>query len=145
MRKFSRVLAVLPFLVAACAGNPEPGDEGYPYNLNGTYDAEFVTDEDGQAFAGSLTLGTAQGGVVTGMMELRDPATVEGDVEGLIFEDELTITIPYTIIDNGCSGVASGLGVIAEGGDSVTGHVDIADECGGPSGATFTLTRAAGE
>ena len=73
-------------------------------------------------------------------MALTNPFTVDGDVEGLIFDDELTLTIPYTIAENGCSGVASGTGVIADGGGSVVGHLDIADECDGPSGATFSLT-----
>jgi len=140
MRRAPFAAVAFAFLAAACAGNPEPGDDGYAYNVNGEYAAEFVTDDDGTAIYGTVTLATAPGGIVTGKMALTNPFTVDGEVEGLLFEDELTISIPYTIAENGCSGVTAGTGVVSEGGGSIVGHMDIADECGGPTGATFSLT-----
>ena len=140
MRKAPLAAIGFGFLAAACAGNPKPGDNGYAYNVNGEYAAEFVTDDDGTALYGTLTLVTAKDGIVTGRMALTSPFTVEGEVDGLLFEDELTISIPYTIAENGCSGVAAGTGIVAEGGGSIDGHMDIADECEGASGATFSLT-----
>lgn len=126
--------------LAACAGNPEPGEPGYAFNLNGEYSAEFVAD-DGQVYSGTMQLETAVGGAVTGVMALRDPVTVDGELEGLIVGAELTMTVPYSIVENGCSGVASGSGVIVEGGGSVTGSVEIDDECSGaPFSAEFTFT-----
>ena len=140
MKKAPLAAVVIAFLAVACAGNPEPGDDGYAYNVNGEYAAEFVTDDDGTAIYGTVTLATEPGGIVTGKMALTNPFTVDGDVEGLLFDDELTISIPYTIAENGCNGVTAGTGVVSEGGGSIVGHMDIADECGGPTGATFSLT-----
>lgn len=140
MKRVTPAILAFALFVAACAGNPEPGDDGYAYNVNGEYAVEFITDDDGTAIYGTITLATASGGIVTGVMALTNPFTVDGDVEGLLFEDELTITVPYTIAENGCSGVAAGTGIVTEGGGSVAGHVDIADECGGPTGATFSMT-----
>jgi hypothetical protein len=129
-------------LLAACAGNPAPGYEGYAFNLNGEYAAEFISHDDGMAFTGTITLGTARGGDVSGTMALRDPFTVDGDLEGIIEGSLFTMTVPYTIVENGCAGVATGTGEIAEGGGTVTGEVEIADECqGAPMGASFTLSR----
>jgi hypothetical protein len=126
--------------LVACAGNPEPGEPGYAFNLNGEYVAEFLAD-DGSAYTGTIELETGVGGVVTGVMALNSPATVDGTVEGLIVGAELEISIPYAILENGCGGVAAGSGIIAEGGGSVSGDVDINDECqDAPLSATFTLT-----
>lgn len=127
--------------LVACAGNPEPGEPGYAYNLNGEYAVEFVAD-DGQAYSGTMQLETAVGGAVTGVMALRDPFTIDGDLEGTIVGAELTISVPYSIVENGCSGVAAGGGTVAEGGGSVTGSVEINDECAGaPFAAEFTFTQ----
>lgn len=132
--------AALSIGLAACAGNPEPGEPGYAFNVNGEYAVEFVA-EDGQVYAGTMQLETAGGGAVTGVMAILDPVTIDGDVEGLILGAELTLTVPYSIVENGCSGVASGGGVVSEGGGSVAGTVEINDECAGaPMAATFTFT-----
>lgn len=133
-------IAALSFGATACAGNPEPGEPGYAFNLNGDYAVEFVAD-DGQVYTGSMQFETAVGGAVSGVMALRDPVTVDGELEGEIVGAELTLTVPYSIVENGCSGVASGTGVIAEGGGSVSGSVEIEDECAGaPFAAEFTFT-----
>lgn len=133
-------IAALSVGLAACAGNPEPGEPGYAFNVNGEYAVEFVAD-DGQVYTGTMQLETGAGGAVTGVMAIRDPVTIDGDLEGLIIGAELTLTVPYSIIENGCSGVASGDGVVAEGGGSVAGTVEINDECAGaPFAADFTFT-----
>ena len=49
--------AVLSFGLAACAGNPEPGEPGYAFNVNGEYAIEFVAD-DGQVYTGTMQLET---------------------------------------------------------------------------------------
>lgn len=141
MAILTRPPALALVALAACAGNPEPGEPGYDYNVDGAYSAEFLAD-DGQAYGGTVDLATGAGGTVTGTMTLTDPMTVDGTVEGLVVGSELTVTISYTIPDTGCSGVASGGGTIAEGGGQVVGDVEILDECGGaPLTATFTFER----
>jgi hypothetical protein len=142
MRRHWIGLGLAVALITACAGNPAPGDEGYAFNLNGEYAAEFITHDDGMAITGTVTLGTARGGDVSGTMALQDPFTVDGDVAGIIEGSLFTMTVPYTIVENGCAGVATGTGEIAEGGGTVSGEIEIADECeGAPMGADFTLTR----
>lgn len=134
-------LAAVLALGIACGGNPEPGEPGYAYNLDGEYNAEFAAD-DGVAYSGVMALETAPGGAVSGTMSLSNPVVVNGTVEGLIVGAELSISVPYEIPDNGCTGVASGTAIIEEGGGAVNGSVDIADECGGaPLSAAFTLWR----
>lgn len=133
-------IAGLSIGLAACAGNPEPGEPGYAFNVDGEYDVEFVAD-DGQVYTGTMQIETGAGGAVTGVMAIRDPVTIDGDLEGLIVGAELTMTVPYSIVENGCSGVASGGGVVSEGGGSVAGTVEIDDECSGaPFSAEFTFT-----
>ncbi len=134
-------IAALSVGLAACAGNPEPGEPGYAFNVNGEYAVEFVAD-DGQVYTGTMQLETGIGGAVTGVMAINDPVTIDGDLEGLIIGAELTMTVPYSVIENGCSGVASGGGVVAEGGGAVSGTVEINDECGdAPFAADFTFTQ----
>lgn len=135
-----RICPALAMLIVACAGNPQPGDSGYAYNVSGEYAAEFIAD-DGTVITGTIQLATGSGGAVTGSMALTDPFTVTGEIEGLVVGSQLTITVPYQIEETGSSGVASGTAEIAEGGASVVGSVDISDDSGGPSAASFTLQR----
>ena len=46
MRPTASAMFVVPLLLAlvACAGNPKPGEQGYPYNLSGSYQAEFLVE-----------------------------------------------------------------------------------------------------
>ena len=128
-------------VLAACGGNPAPGDEGYAYNVSGEYAAEFIAD-DGTVITGTVTMATARGGAVTGKLALDNPFTVTGDIEGVIDGSEMSLTMPYAIEETGCTGVASGIAQIAEGGGSLDGMIDIADDCGeAPSTATFSLVR----
>lgn len=134
--------ATLVVALSACAGNPEPGEPGYAFNVEGEYAAEFV-DDDGQTYSGTMQLSTGEGGAVSGTMSLTDPMTIGGTAEGLVVGAQLQIAVSYTIPDTGCSGVASGTGTIEEGGGRVAGDVEIEDECGdAPSAATFALTRS---
>lgn len=134
-------VAVLAIAVA-CAGAPRPGEPGYAYNLDGEYMAEFAAD-DGAVYTGTMALETLEGGEVTGTMSLTAPAEIEGSVQGLVVGADLSLTVDYEIVGQGCGGVASGGGTIDEGGDSASGSVEISDGCGGgaPTGASFTLSR----
>ncbi len=131
--------------VTACAGNPQPGDPDYPYNINGEYQAEFVAD-DGSLYTGTITLATSMGGMVSGQMALTDPLGVDGSIEGALVPDEdgnytmVDITVTYTIPDVNCGGVGVGSGIIEEGGGAVAGTMEIQDDCQGPISTTFTLT-----
>lgn len=136
-------VAAAPIVIAtaaACAGNPQPGDSGYAYNVSDAYAAEFVVDN--ASYTGSMTLETAPGGVVTGSMNVTSPATITGSVEGMISADTLTFESDYEIADNGCSGIVTGVGVVAEGGGSVSGTMDVYDACGDVTlEGSFDLTR----
>ena len=55
-----KLIPTKPALASACAGNPEPGESGYPYNLAGRYQAEFLVD--GAPYRGTIDLSTAPGG-----------------------------------------------------------------------------------
>lgn len=135
-------LVAAAFALAACGGPPQPGEPGYAYNVDGEYAAEFDTD-DGTVYTGTMRLETGPGGQVTGTMSLVNPAAIDGTVEGLVVGADLSMTVDYIIVDQGCGGVATGGGVIEEGGSGVSGSVEISDECGGgaPLSATFTLGR----
>jgi len=126
----------------ACGSPPQPGEPGYAFNVDGAYTAEFAAD-DGTVYTGTMELETLPGGEVTGTMSLVDPATINGTVQGMVVGADLTLSVDYEIVEQGCGGIASGGGVIDEGGDSASGTVDISDACGGgaPLSATFTLTR----
>lgn len=141
MRSKPSLSTAVVLALAACAGNPEPGEPGYAFNVEGEYAVEFVAS-DGQTYAGTMQLSTAEGGEVSGTMALTDPLAIDGSAEGLVVGAQLTITVSYTIPENGCSGVASGTGTIADGGGEVVGDVEIDDECGdAPLAAAFTFTR----
>lgn len=130
--------AVVAGLVAACAGNPQPGDPGYRYNVSGRYAATFVVE--GTPYTGTMDLATAAGGAVTGTMAITSPGEMTSSASGALAADTLRLTIPYQAPD-GCTGTASLTGRIADGGESVTGAMDLQDSCGGPLAGSFTFTR----
>jgi len=140
--KSTLVVATLA-LVAACGGNPQPGEPGYSFNLNGEYDASFAAD-DGQAYSGTMQLTTGPGGAVTGTLSIVTPLSVDGTIEGTIIGAQFDVTIEYFIPDLQCGGQVTSTATIAEGGDAAGGPSDITseDECAGaPTTATFTLSR----
>lgn len=139
MRPFATFATFAILFSAACAGNPKPGEQGYPYNLTGQYQAEFVVD--GTPYRGTMDLATATGGAVTGSFEVTEPAHVVGTVEGTIAVDSLDFTMPYEILDNGCAGTVSGRGGIAEGGAGFGSPIHLDDSCGGQMQGSLTVTR----
>jgi hypothetical protein len=141
MKRNSVKLCAAVVLAAACSSAPQPGDPGYSYNLSGVYQAEFLAD-DGSAFRGTAEVETLAGGLVSGSLNLVDPMVIAGPLEGEIVGAQLSLEVRYSIPDTGCGGVASGSGVIEEGGVAVAGTVAIVDECGdAPPAASFTLSR----
>lgn len=129
MSRLVRVTAGPLFAVvaAACASNPQPGDTGYAYNVSDAYAAEFIVAD--ATYNGSMTLATAVGGMVTGSMSVSSPVTITGNVNGMISADTLTFESNYEIAENGCTGIVTGVGVIDEGGGSVSGTMDVYDAC----------------
>lgn len=139
MRPISKFPIFAAALFIACAGNPKPGEQGYPYNLTGQYQAEFLVD--GTPYRGTMDLSTAPGGVVSGSFQVTEPAQVVGSVEGAIVADTLDFQMPYEILDNGCSGTVHGRGAIVEGGAGFGAPILLDDSCGGELSGTATVTR----
>lgn len=135
-----RIVMLLTALagVAACAGNPEPGDPGYRYNVSGRYSASFVVE--GTPYTGTMDMSTAPGGAVTGTMAITEPAEVTSTASGTVSADTLRLTIPYQLPD-GCGGTARLTGAINDGGGGVAGDMNLDDSCGGALSGSFILTR----
>lgn len=142
LRTAASVLAV-SVLAAGCAGNPAPGESGYKYNLNGTY--ETVFEAQGTNYTGTMSVTTAPGGVVTGAVLLTSPAEVIGDVTGTVVDSTFTFESDY-VRDGGCGGTLIGTGAILSGGTGSSGTVEIADDCmGGMMEGSFELARPAND
>lgn len=139
MRKQAGFLVGFAALVmAACSSNPMPGDTGYPYNMTGTYETSIGAL--GTVYDGPATITTSPGGFVYGTLELAGPETVVGAIEGSIAGDTLTFDSHYER-GGGCTGVLSGKGTIAEGGESASGDAVVDDDCSGDLfDAVFTMT-----
>ena len=138
MRPIAPSLILFAAFAAACAGNPGPGETGYPYNLTGRYQAEFLVE--GNPYRGTIDLSTAPGGAVSGSFTLTEPTRIVGSVEGAIVADTLDFQMPYEILENSCAGVVHGRGAVVEGGTGVSSPVRI-DSCDGELNGTMTLTR----
>ncbi|HET6637959.1 MAG TPA: hypothetical protein VFH82_04150 [Gemmatimonadota bacterium] len=132
------ILLLTAAFAAACAGNPEPGESGYPYNLTGRYQVDVVAE--GTPYRGTVDLSTAPGGAVSGSFTITEPTEIVGSVEGAIVADTLDFQMPYEILANNCAGVVHGRGAIVEGGTGMSSAVRI-DGCDGQLNATMTLTR----
>ena len=140
LRAAASVLAA-SVLAAGCAGNPAPGESGYKYNLNGTY--ETVIEAQGTAYTGTMSVSTAPGGVVTGTVLLTSPAEVIGDVTGMVADSTFQFESDY-VRDGGCGGTLIGAGPIQSGGAGSSGFVEIADDCmGGMMEGSFELVLPA--
>lgn len=140
MRSIATCLVILATTsLAACAGNPKPGEPGYPYNLTGRYNAEFIVE--GTPYRGNMDLTTSAGGAVSGnFMVAGPPGPVVGTVEGTIATDSLSFLMPYEQPD-GCAGTVEGSVAISEGGAGFAGPVQIDDSCGGTLSATLKVDR----
>ena len=138
MRPFaSRLLLVLP-LLAACAGNPAPGEPGYPYNLSGRYTAAFVVQ--GGTYRATMDLSTAPGGVLSGIFAVAEPP-IAGTVEGTIAADTVDFQMPYEMLQQGCAGVVQGRLAIAADGAGFEGPIRLEDSCNGEMDGTLTVQR----
>lgn len=138
MRKTVPVVGILALSLAACAGNPQPGEPGYPYNLTGTYQALFMVA--GEANRGTMELSTAPGGLVSGGFVVTEPAAVLGEVEGRIVADSIEFQMPYERTGS-CSGVVHGRSAIAEGGAAFGGDILLDDSCAGETPGTMEIRR----
>jgi hypothetical protein len=96
---------------------------------------------DGTPYRGMMELSTAPGGSVTGSFLVADPVHVNGTVEGAIVADTLDFRMPYEIQENGCIGVLSGRGGVAQGGGFFGGPVALDDSCGGAMNGTISIQR----
>ena len=138
-----RVAVPLPIAAAAavslaCAGNPEPGEPGYPYNVEGAYDAEF--DVEDQVYVGEVEFAIGPGGAVEAEYYTETPSTVVGQFLGQVVGDRLSIAGPYSVREAGCEGMLDGAGTVAEGGNRVVGEFTTSGGCGDLSG-TFVFER----
>jgi hypothetical protein len=130
------ILATTSF--AACAGNPRPGEAGYPYNLTGSYRAEFVVQ--GTPYRGDMNLATAPGGIVSGSFSVTGPDAVVGTVEGTMATDSLAFVMPYEQV-GGCAGTVEGTAAVSEGGAGFASPITVQDSCGGTLSGTLTVER----
>ena len=133
--------AIAAILVSVgCAGNPAPGESGYRFNLNGTYDAMFSAQ--GMDFTGTADLSTAEGGAVTGTVRLTNPETVSAELKGMVADSTFSFESTYSRA-GGCEGALLGGGEILSDGVGTSGDVDIADDCmGGVMEGSFNFTRS---
>jgi hypothetical protein len=122
------VALVAAGVLTGCAGNPAPGEKGYPYNLNGEYDAVFVVQ--GMPYSGLTTLSTAPGGAVTGEIRFDRPVDVLGSFDGSVRDSTLLFESMYER-DMGCQGTVIGEGTVLPGGAGASGTIQVADDCGG--------------
>lgn len=133
-----RVLAGLATmaLLAACSGNPQPGDSGYAYNVTGDYELTVLIE--GMTYSGMAAMSTMKGGEVTGSMDFTSPEAISGALIGTVVGDSMQFSSAYE--RSGCVGVLTGQGTIAEGGASAAGSVAIDDDCApGPMAGSFEL------
>jgi len=127
MRVRTTIGAATAILMVACAGSPEPGQSGYPYNVDGLY-AGRLTVED-QRFDATLQLETGRGGRVRGTFTVSAPLEIEGRVGGVLVDDLLRLTLTYTSGDRSCSSSIEGILTVERGGTVVDGPITITD-CG---------------
>ena len=132
-------LAVPAAALWACAGNPGPGDAGYPFNLSGAYAGEIVVDAT--PFGVVMEVQTRMGGALEGSYEVRDPVSMSGSVAGTIVADSVSFTLQYMNPLDGCGGVLEGEGTVDEGGGALSGRVSVNDSCGGYLAGTFAMQK----
>ena len=130
--------ALLAYL-GACAGNPGPGEAGYPYNLNGSYSGEAVVE--GQAFSMTLDVRTGAEGALAGSYAVTDPVSMSGQVIGTLVADTVNFRLTYTNPMDGCGGTFEGTGAVEEGGGAFSGRARVNDSCGGYLSGSFTVRR----
>lgn len=125
-------------IAIGCAANPRPGEPGYPYNVDGVYDARFVVD--GTGYQGTTELETSAGGTVRGDFSIERPLSIVGVLSGTVLGDSLAWSGDYTQSTE-CDGTVSGSGRVSEGGNRVEGPMQVNDSCGGVLEGTFEFSR----
>lgn len=138
MNRPRRVAAsALLVLLAACAGNPGPGEPGYPFNLSGEYTGEF--NVEGMAIPALMTLATASGGVVTGSFTVAQMG-ITGKVDGTLAGDQLAFRATYFNPESSCNGTAESSATVGEGGATLSGPLSV-NECGQTMSGSFSFRR----
>lgn len=135
------LLGTIPavLLGSACAGNPAPGESGYRFNLQGSYEVALTVQ--GMAYTGMADLNTAPGGAVTGEIRLESPEAVTAALTGLVADSTFQFESTYTR-SGGCEGALIGSGGITPEGAGSSGILDVADDCaGGVMEGSFEFSR----
>lgn len=118
-------LALLVLLIGACSGNPQPGQSGYPYNVQGDYD--LTIEFNGESRTGRASMQTTVGGDVTGSIDIASPEPIKGQFTGNVGSKLWVFTLTYQRGD--CEGVGRGSAEVAAGGEMIAGSMEIGDEC----------------
>ncbi|NJD20880.1 MAG: hypothetical protein FIA95_16550 [Gemmatimonadetes bacterium] len=129
--------SALLVLLAACAGNPGPGEPGYAFNVSGDYAGQFIVE--GQSISATLSLQTATGGVVSGQVRVPEMG-ISSEVQGMVSSNQLTLRLSYHNPSTRCDGAGEGTATIAEGGATFSGPMTVT-ECGQSMGASFSFRR----
>lgn len=126
-RRAGRLSGVVVFglLIAACSGNPQPGESGYGYNVQGDY--AVTISFNGDTRTGTASMQTALGGDVTGKIDIKTPEKIAGDFTGNVTSKLFVFTLTYQRGD--CEGVGRGSAEVAAGGEMIVGTMEIGDEC----------------
>lgn len=130
-------LSALAVLLAACAGNPGPGEPGYAFNLSGDYSGQF--DVEGTVISATMTLQTGPGGVVTGSFRVAQMG-LTGSVEGTLVGDLLTFRGAYRNPESGCDGTTEATATVGPGGATVSGPMTVV-ECGQTLAGSLNFRR----
>lgn len=141
MKRSFRVgsLPLLAVVAWACAGNPGPGETGYPYNLSGSYRGDFLVE--GMAFGFTMDLATGAQGALAGDYRVTSPVAMSGPLTGTVSADSVTFSLNYVNPMDGCGGTVQGGGAVEPGGGSFSGRARVNDSCNGILPATFAMRR----
>ncbi|MFO8174509.1 MAG: hypothetical protein ACQET1_10110 [Gemmatimonadota bacterium] len=141
MRRLSLLPPALAFagFLWACAGNPGPGEAGYPFNLSGSYDGEIFVE--GMSFSSAMDLRTAPGGTLEGTYAVTSPVNMTGRVDGTLVADTARFSLSYVNPMDGCSGTLEGTGPVEEGGTAFSGRTRIQDSCNGYLSGSFRFRK----
>lgn len=134
--------AALVILVGACAAVQGPGASGYTQDVDGTYVGSLVVDAE--TFEATVDLHGAGGRRVEGAFAVRAPLEIEGDVEGVVIDDLLRITLTYDSGAGGgrrCDSRIEGILTISQGGRTIEGPLAITD-CGEAVAGTMSMRRS---
>ena len=121
----------------ACATPSRPGDQGYEYNVTGSYSGRFMIDD--QIFEATLQMRTTGGGRVSGGFRVVAPVEIDGSVDGAVADDLFRITVTYRSA-NGCNDRIEGILTVEPGGGTIDGPITVTD-CGEPIAGRMSFRR----